>query len=251
MWDHQNSHFGKKTKRQAAIDRLAVGEPMPDRSMLVTDWARQEPREHIPHPSDLFGPAQSDDDTGALQQELLTDESAPVEAGQLQIVTEHPQHLLPSADDADATSCNIQPARAPQESENDSQALAGPTVSAGDAEIEPTKTARPLSAKQKLAAGLLASGAGVCEAAKLARVSRETVWRWTNHPEFQREVQHAIHCRMDDLTSTSRHLLRHAMVVAQHTLLHGQTSQSQFALNLLRAKRLWHTAGAMAFRSDG
>jgi hypothetical protein len=43
----------------------------------------------------------------------------------------------------------------------------------------------------------------------------------------------------------------HATVVVEHAFTHGHTSRSHVAGAVLRLKRLWHTAGAMALKADG
>jgi hypothetical protein len=151
----------------------------------------------------------------------------------------------------DATPCNISKGCAPQQSDTQLQPVAGGEVGPLHAEIAPVETVKKLSAKQKLAAGLIANGAGICEAAKAVGVSRETMWRWSNHPAFRNEVHATIEDKLSDTTLAARNLLRHAMVVIEHALTHGHTAKSHVAVAVLRSKRLWHTAGAMAFKSDG
>ncbi len=155
-----------------------------------------------------------------------------------------PQHV-------DATPCNISKGRAPQQLDTQLQPMAGGEVGTVHTEIAPVETVKKLSAKQKLAAGLIANGAGICEAAKAVGVSRETVWRWSNHPSFRNEVHATIEDKLSDTTLAARNLLRHAMVVVEHAMTHGHTAKSHVAVAVLRSKRLWHTAGAMAFKSDG
>lgn len=61
----------------------------------------------------------------------------------------------------------------------------------------------------------------------------------------------ASRARPVDSAFAGRNQRRHAMVVIEHAMTHGHTAKRHVAVAVLRSKRLWHTAGAMAFKSDG
>ncbi len=103
-----------------------------------------------------------------------------------------------------------------------------------------------LKDRQRMAVRLMVEQVSTTEVAKLIDVCRQTVSRWKRNPLFRRALREEVDSRASDMVSTSRNLIRQAMVVVEESLNGDRVDARQTALAILRSRRLWQTAAASA-----